>query len=150
MELRQLIALVAAVEAGGIAAASRRLNISQATLSQSVNALERELRVKLLERSATGVCPTEAGLALMKDAKAILARRDQALQTMAQFSDHTAAVIRIGVPVEADPADLRSTSRPSAEKRLEHNGFATPILGGAIGDVVAAMRARMVRLFIRT
>jgi DNA-binding transcriptional LysR family regulator len=71
MELRQLEALVAAVEAGGIAAACRRLHISQTRLSQSVNALERELRVQLLVRSAAGVCPTEAGLVLVKNARAL-------------------------------------------------------------------------------
>jgi DNA-binding transcriptional LysR family regulator len=55
MELRELNAFVAAVEEAGMSAASRRLHISQPALSQTVNALERELGVKLLVRSSTGV-----------------------------------------------------------------------------------------------
>ena len=61
MEFRELAAFVAIVEEGGLSAASRRLHVSQPALSQTVNNLERELAVKLLVRSSTGVRPTEAG-----------------------------------------------------------------------------------------
>jgi hypothetical protein len=60
VEFRELVAFVAIAEEGGLSAASRRLHISQPALSQTVNALERELGVKLLVRSSTGVRPTEA------------------------------------------------------------------------------------------
>ena len=83
MEFRELTAFVAIAEEGGLSAAARRLHISQPALSQTVNALERELGVKLLVRSSTGVQPTEAGMTLLAEARAILARRDQAMATMA-------------------------------------------------------------------
>ncbi len=54
MELRELTAFVAVTEESGMLAASRRLHISQPALSQTVGALERQLGVKLLERSSTG------------------------------------------------------------------------------------------------
>ena len=54
MELRELTAFVAVAEEGGMSASSRRLHISQPALSQTVSALERQLGVKLLERSSTG------------------------------------------------------------------------------------------------
>ena len=72
MELRELAAFVAVAEEGGMSAASRRLHISQPALSQTVNTLERELGVQLLVRSNTGVHTTEAGSALLSEARARL------------------------------------------------------------------------------
>ena len=103
MELRELAAFVAIAEEGGLSAASRRLHVSQPALSQTVNSLERELAVSLLVRSNTGVQPTEAGMAFLAEARAILARRDQALATMAEFTTESSGVIRLGVPLELDP-----------------------------------------------
>jgi DNA-binding transcriptional LysR family regulator len=103
MELRELAAFVAIAEEGGLSAASRRLHVSQPALSQTMNSLERELAVSLLVRSNTGVQPTEAGMAFLAEARAILARRDQALATMAEFTTESSGVIRLGVPLELDP-----------------------------------------------
>lgn len=105
MELRELTAFVAVAEEGGMSAASRRLHISQPALSQTVGSLERQLGVKLVERCSTGVRPTEAGAALLAEARAILARHDQALRRMAEFTNEGGGVLRLGVPMEF-PADL--------------------------------------------
>jgi DNA-binding transcriptional LysR family regulator len=116
VELRELTAFVAVAEEGGMSAASRRLAVSQPSLSQTVGSLERELGVKLLERSSTGVRPTEAGTALLGEARAILARHDQALRAMAQFSTESGGVVRLGVPLEL-PHDLlqRALAKFAAE-----------------------------------
>lgn len=100
MELRELTAFVAVAEECGMSAASRRIHISQSALSQTVSALERELGVQLLVRTSTGVRPTEAGMALLGEARAILARRDQAVRTMAEFTSEGSGVLRLGVPIE--------------------------------------------------
>jgi DNA-binding transcriptional LysR family regulator len=116
MEFRELSAFVAIAEEGGLSAAARRLHISQPALSQTVNALERELDVKLLVRSSTGVQPTEAGMTLLAEARAILARRDQAMVAMAEATTGTGTVIRLGVPLELDPAVLPGALARFAEK----------------------------------
>ena len=103
MELRELSAFVAVAEDGGMSAASRRLHVSQSALSQTVNALERELGVKLLVRSSTGVRPTEAGLTLLGEARAVLARHAQALRTMGSYTTEGSGVIRLGIPLELAP-----------------------------------------------
>jgi DNA-binding transcriptional LysR family regulator len=100
MELRELSAFVAVVEAGGLSAGARRLHVSQPALSQTINGLERELRIKLLERSSTGTRPTEAGITLLGEARAVLARYQQAVRTMADLSDDGAGTLRIGIPLE--------------------------------------------------
>jgi DNA-binding transcriptional LysR family regulator len=103
MELRELSAFVAVVEEGGMSAASRRLHVSQSALSQTVSALERELGVKLLERTSTGVRPTEAGTTLLGEARAVLARYHQALRTMSSYAAESSGVIRLGIPLELAP-----------------------------------------------
>ncbi|GAA3809847.1 LysR family transcriptional regulator [Streptomyces chiangmaiensis] len=100
MELRELHAFVAVVEEGGFSAAARRLHVSQPALSQTVSGLERQLRVKLLVRSSTGVRATDAGAALLAEARAVLARHDQALRRMARFTGGGGGVLRIGIPLE--------------------------------------------------
>jgi DNA-binding transcriptional LysR family regulator len=116
MEFRELAAFVAIVEEGGLSAASRRLHVSQPALSQTVNNLERELAVTLLVRSSTGVKPTEAGITFFAEARAMLARRDQALATMAEFTTDGVTAIRLGVPLELDPDVLpRALARFTAK-----------------------------------
>lgn len=100
MDLRELHSFVAVVEERGFSAAARRLHVSQPALSQTVSGLERELRVRLLVRSSTGVRPTDAGAALLGEARALLSRRDQAVRTMARYADGGGGVVRIGVPLE--------------------------------------------------
>jgi DNA-binding transcriptional LysR family regulator len=96
------------VEEGGMSAAARRLHVSQSALSQTVSALERELGVTLLERSSTGVRPTEAGTTLLAESRAILARYHQALRTMSTYSIGSSEVIRLGIPLEMAPDVLQS------------------------------------------
>jgi DNA-binding transcriptional LysR family regulator len=109
MELRELSAFVAVVEEGGMSAASRRLHVSQSALSQTVGALERELGVTLLERTRTGVRPTEAGATLLVEARAVLARYHQALRAMSTYTAETSGVIRLGIPLELAPDVLPAT-----------------------------------------
>jgi DNA-binding transcriptional LysR family regulator len=103
MELRELTAFVAVVEEGGMSAASRRLHVSQSALSQTVSALERELRVTLLERTSGGVRPTDAGTTLLVEARAVLARYHQALRTMSDYCSESGGVIKLGIPLELAP-----------------------------------------------
>jgi DNA-binding transcriptional LysR family regulator len=105
MELRDMRAFVAVVESGALSAAARRLHLSQPRLSQTVNALERELGVGLLVRSSTGVRPTEAGTTLLKEARAVLARYDQAVAAVARHTATGGGVLRLGIPLEL-PSDL--------------------------------------------
>ena len=116
MELRELSAFVAVVEEGGLSAGARRLHVSQPALSQTIGGLERELRVKLLERSSTGTRPTEAGVTLLGEARAVLARYQQAVRTMARLSDGQEGVLRLGIPLEFPFDVLRPALAELAEE----------------------------------
>ncbi|MCP2343042.1 LysR family transcriptional regulator [Actinomadura rupiterrae] len=79
MEIRLLGYVVAIAEEGSISAAARRMHLTQPTLSRQLRELERELGTRLFEREGRGLVPTEAGRALLRRARVILAEADAAL-----------------------------------------------------------------------
>ncbi len=70
---RTLTYFLAVVEEGSFTGAARRLRISQPALSHQIRGLEQALGGPVLERLATGVQPTPAGRALMREAPGALA-----------------------------------------------------------------------------
>ncbi|MGQ4424585.1 LysR substrate-binding domain-containing protein [Streptomyces violaceoruber] len=108
MEFRDLQFLIAIAEEGAISAAARRLHVSQPALSKTVSSLERQLGVKLLMRSNSGAWPTDAGAALLTDARALLARHDQAIKSLNRFKTPENDLLRIGIPLELPPGLLAS------------------------------------------
>ncbi|PHK96728.1 LysR family transcriptional regulator [Pseudoroseomonas rhizosphaerae] len=83
MDTRFLDSFVAVAEEGSIAAAARRLHLTPAALSQRIQTLEAELGATLLLRAGRTVAPSEAGLAILDRARALLreARDLRALAT---------------------------------------------------------------------
>lgn len=73
VELRQLATFVAVVEEGGFTRASDRLHVVQSAVSAGVRNLERELGASLFDRSTHKVQLTDAGRALLPEARATLA-----------------------------------------------------------------------------
>ncbi|OIN50214.1 LysR family transcriptional regulator [Pseudomonas azotoformans] len=76
LELRQLKAFIAIAEEGYITRAAERLGMQQPPLTRMLQSLEAELGVVLMERLPRGVRPTTAGLALLDEARQILAQAD--------------------------------------------------------------------------
>jgi len=79
MELRQLRYFVRVVELGSMGRAARELGLVPSALSQQISRLEGELATRLLQRTATGVIPTDAGLAFWRQAQMALRHADQAI-----------------------------------------------------------------------
>lgn len=70
--LEAMALLVAAVEAGSLSGAARRLRVPLATLSRKVSDLESRVRARLLVRSTRRLALTEAGGAYVQACKRIL------------------------------------------------------------------------------
>ena len=78
MELRQLRYFVRAVELGSLGRAALDLQVVPSALSQQISRLEGELATRLLQRTAKGIVPTEAGLAFFREAQLTLRHAAQA------------------------------------------------------------------------
>jgi DNA-binding transcriptional LysR family regulator len=96
IEFRQLRYFVALAEELHFGRAAQREHIVQSGLSQQVQRLERELGVKLLERSTHHVELTTAGVAFLSEARLLLAQADRAVLA-ARRAGGPAAALRAGV-----------------------------------------------------
>ena len=96
MELRQLRYFVTLAEELHFGRAAEREHIVQSALSQQVQRLERELGVRLLERSTHHVGLTAAGSVFLVEARQILARVDRAAG-VARSAVGAAATLRVGI-----------------------------------------------------
>lgn len=138
VELRELRAFVAVVEEGGLSAAARRPHQSQPALSQTIQSLERSLGVELLVRSSTGVLPTEAGMTLLAEARALLARHEQARAAVARHSTVDGQLLRIGIPIELPPGLLAGAL---ARFAVEFPATRVQVRHRSTADQVAALRS---------
>jgi DNA-binding transcriptional LysR family regulator len=96
MELRHLRYFIATAEEGHITRAAERLGMQQPPLSQQIRGLERELDVQLFRRKPRGVELTDAGSALLIDARAILAHIDHAFASTRRSARGEQGRIAIG------------------------------------------------------
>jgi DNA-binding transcriptional LysR family regulator len=96
MELRHLRYFVAVAEEGHITRAAERLGIQQPPLSQQIKAIERELDVQLFHRKPRGEL-TDAGVAFLSEARAMLAHLDKAFETTRRVARGEQGRICIGV-----------------------------------------------------
>jgi DNA-binding transcriptional LysR family regulator len=79
VDLRQLRYFVAVAEEQSFTRASRRLHVTQQTVSASIAGLERQLGCQLLERTGRSVELTAAGQSLLDAAPAVSTAIDAAL-----------------------------------------------------------------------
>jgi DNA-binding transcriptional LysR family regulator len=75
---RNLKYFLTVADAGSVTRAAERLNIAQPALSQAITRLERELGVKLFQRTRRGAALTAAGEAIVDDIRLGVARIDAA------------------------------------------------------------------------
>ena len=97
MKLQQLNVLVAVVEQGGIRAAARHMNVSQAAVTKSMRLLEEEACLPLLVRKARGIELTDAGNRLLARARVISRQVTLAREDLRQAMGDDVGTVRIGV-----------------------------------------------------
>jgi molybdate transport repressor ModE-like protein len=98
VELRHLAALQAVAEEGSFGRAAERLGYTQSAISQQIQALERIVDQRLVERPGgpRRVSLTEAGELLLRHAAGIVARLQAAQADLAAFAEGSAGTLRVG------------------------------------------------------
>ena len=96
MELRHLRYFVVVAEEQNVTRAAERLHVSQPPLSRQIHDLEEELGVELFRRTAKSLALTEAGKIFLREARAVLLRADQAVETVRVAGKNCQGHIRLG------------------------------------------------------
>jgi DNA-binding transcriptional LysR family regulator len=100
MELSSLQAFVKVVQTGSFTRAAETLNTQKAYLSRVVTQLEKELGVRLLERTTRALSLTEIGREFFERAVGILASVEDAQRTVQKAQGEPRGVLRLTCGVE--------------------------------------------------
>lgn len=137
MKFSQLRCLLAVAEAGTVRQAARNLNLSQSSVTKSIQQLEDSLQAELFHRGSHGLTPTAVGRMLVSRAKAVEAELRQARNDVETIRGGTSGEIRVSaspsVAVGLLPravAGFRRT-RPKVSFHIEE---------GVYPDVLPALR----------
>jgi len=106
MELRHLEHFLAVAETGSFTRAATVVHVGQSALSASVRALEKQLGTRLFDRTTHSVDLTEAGTALIAEARHTLQAAEAARDAVAAVSGGTRGTLRIGIMHSMTAIDL--------------------------------------------
>jgi LysR family transcriptional regulator of abg operon len=137
MKLNQLRNFAAVVDSGAVRQAARILNLSQSSVTKSIQQLEQELGVELLYRGAHGVAPTAAGKALLARAKVIEAELRYARNDVEAIQGAGVGEIR----VSASPTvAMGLLPRAVIAFQRKHPRVSFQLLEGVYPDILPAVR----------
>ncbi|MGD6745595.1 LysR substrate-binding domain-containing protein [Streptomyces sp. BH106] len=126
LDLRLLSSFLAVVEEGHFGRAAGRLFLSPPAVTQHVRRLENEVGARLLDRTATPVVPTAAGVRLAGHARVLLAAANAALDDVAEVTarepEH-GRPLRVGImghgSAELTPAAINAYRRARPDVKVE-------------------------------
>src|SRR5579862_1952257 len=117
--------LLAVLAEGSLSGAARTLGLGQPTVGRHIETLEEELGAPLFTRSAGGLAPTEAALALRPHAEAMAAAAEALVRTASGEADAVRGVIRVTasdvIGVEVLPPMLAAFHEANPEVVIELN-----------------------------
>jgi LysR family transcriptional regulator of abg operon len=124
VRLSQIRDFIAVVEAGSLRSAARNVGVSQPAMSKSIQGLEQELHVQLLQRNTRGAAATPAGRAFLARARVIQSELRRAGEDLAEFNGGGQPAVAFGIAPAACMlvvpdafTNFRSTF-PSAQLRV--------------------------------
>ena len=121
MELRQLRMFVAVAEEGGFSRAADRLHLVQSAVSAGIRSLERELGTALFDRDTRHVELSDAGRALLPEARGVLSAVALASDSVAQVGGGLRGSVTLGT-MQAQGMRRVSTARLIGAFQHDHPG----------------------------
>jgi DNA-binding transcriptional LysR family regulator len=110
MEIKQLRRFLAVVEKGSISSAAKHLQLTQQALSTDIAKLEKNIGLRLFDRSPGGITkPTAYGRALTRHARSQIAAIDRSIQELHAIRDASSGTIAVGVG-ETVTSDIIATA----------------------------------------
>jgi DNA-binding transcriptional LysR family regulator len=97
MRLQGIESFIAIVDAGSIRAAARQVGISQPALTRSLQALEKELGVRLMQRGVHGVSLTPEGVSFCARARVVQSELEKAAADFRQGQDAAGELLTVGM-----------------------------------------------------
>lgn len=137
MDWRRLRHFLAVYEHGTFGRASEALHVTQPALSKSIRQLELELKVKLFERTPSGVVATLHGQTLSLHAKVIEAEMRNAEREIAALSGAAKGTVTVGVTPSV-AADLMP--RIFLKLHAERPGISVRVIEGLMEHHIPALR----------
>jgi DNA-binding transcriptional LysR family regulator len=138
VELRHLEYFVAVAEEQHFTRAADRLRVAQSGLSASVRSLERELGAPLFVRTTRRVELTEAGRALLTEARRTLASAEAARHAVAEVKGLLRGALAIGTEQCVGVIDV---PKLLGQFRARHPGVEILLRQGGSADLCAELRA---------
>ncbi|MGI8449231.1 MAG: LysR family transcriptional regulator [Streptosporangiaceae bacterium] len=150
MELRHLQCFVVVAEELSFTRASRRLHVVQSGVSSAIQGLERELGAPLFDRDRHRVALTDAGLALLPEARATLAAAQAARDAVAQARAGLRGTLTVGTMVSIGTVDVAGllgrfhATHPGVSVHLRHApagsaGLAAQVIAGELDLALVAL-----------
>ncbi|HTX56800.1 MAG TPA: LysR family transcriptional regulator [Candidatus Acidoferrales bacterium] len=145
MEIRQLRSAVAVGKRLSFTGAAEELSLAQPALSQQVASLERELGVRLFERTNRRVAVTDAGRAFLTRAERILGDLDAAAQEMTAYSGGLRGRVVVGTY-----QSFAEYTLPKLLGRFHagHPGIEVALREGMADALLAGLRGGTIDVFI--
>lgn len=143
MELRHLEHFVAVAEERSFTRAAERMHLVQSALSVSIRSLERELGGRLFDRSTHHVELTDAGRALLVEARTTLAAADAARDAVAAVHGGLRGSIRIGIMRSMTLIDLATMLTRYHQERPQVQIIPSAAQGGSMELVSQVIDGRL-------
>ncbi len=107
MYSRRMSYFIAIAEIQNISKAAQQLHVSQPSLSQYLNRLEESLGVKLLDRTCTPLCLTEAGKLYLEYVREVTEAEKRLESRLQVHKKLTKKTLSIGIPTQLTPLLFR-------------------------------------------
>ncbi|WP_445222841.1 LysR family transcriptional regulator (plasmid) [Bradyrhizobium sp. Pa8] len=157
LQLRHLRYFMSIVDAGSFSRAATTIHVAQPALSQQIAALEAELGVSLLHRSARGIRPTREGHVLYREAVSILQQVEQLPSVVRSTTGEPEGLVRLGMSSVLAASfgcafvDACRTALPKVHLRLVTGDFLRirPLIASRALDICAVFEDEPTQGFAR-